>query len=910
MGDYPRGAPDSNGWSPGRSATGKPWDGPAGGRIRTLTDTNGDGRYDEGVTFLDGLTFPTGVYPWRDGVLISCAPDIVFAQDTDGDGKSDTREVLYTGFVEENPQHRVNGFELGLDGWLYLGSGAPNREITCVKSGEKVDISGRDLRIHPDTNRLEPVSGRSQFGRCRDDFGNWFGNTNSEPLFQFVIDDRQLRRNPYVSTPSPRPMLSGSGRATPLFPTSRTVDRFNDVYAANRFTSACAPQVFRDVTLGNDVVESVFFCEPVHNLVSRMHVERTGPQFSAARFPSETAAEFLSSSDPWSRPVRMLTGPDGGLWLCDMYRLVIEHPQWIPEAWQARINLSAGSDRGRIYRVKQLDSPSKPIPNLAALSSVDLIPELTSTNGWHRDTAQRLLIERGDVAIVPALRQLATSDNSAVARCQALWTLAVLEPETRHDADLQRSFLSSPDAELVIQGLRVFGLSAKSVSKSQWDKLRQHPDTRVRYELALAAGDCADLSLRAEILRGLAVENLGESWIRTAILSSSVGVAPELLREVLVHAAPSPGREALVEGLIGTALGDQPEVGAIDVLAAIAPADGTAPADWQIAALGVCLDGLARRKQSLQTLSAGSDERQQAAVSRITPVLVAARERVRSESTPDVVRVASIRLLGRQPDSLATDKEQLTSLLTAQQSPEVQSAAIERLALLLEAEPLLAALTRLGPAQQAAIEAALLQQTSLTIALLNAVQSGELDGRRLSAATRSALTSHRDAATRAAAVKLIGEAPKATVNVSERLARIAPLTGDVTHGRLVFEKRCATCHKHNGLGTEVGPQLAALQNKTTEFLLTQILDTNRSVEPKYRSCNVLLIDGRQQTGLVSDETATSLTLVTADGRKHSILRRDIDELVLTGLSFMPEGIDKDLSDQDLADVIRLLQTTE
>ncbi len=211
MGDYPRGNPSE--MDPhslvynqrGYSGDQKPWDGPPGGRIKLLTDTDGDGQFDHATVFLDGLKFPTGVFPWKDGLLVCAAPDIFLARDTDGDGKCDQRELLYTGFSEANPQHRVNGFEWGLDGWLYLAAGNHgNGEVTSVKTGQTIRTSGRDLRIHPETGAIEAISGASQWGRCRDDFGNWFGNDNTRPLYQFVIEERHLKRNPYVASPAPR----------------------------------------------------------------------------------------------------------------------------------------------------------------------------------------------------------------------------------------------------------------------------------------------------------------------------------------------------------------------------------------------------------------------------------------------------------------------------------------------------------------------------------------------------------------------------------------------------------------------------------------------------------------------------------------------------------------------------------
>jgi putative membrane-bound dehydrogenase-like protein len=912
MGDYPRGVPDANGWSPPLSTTGSPWAGPPGGRVRVLTDTDGDGRYDEAVTFLDGLTFPTGVFPWRDGAIISGAPDLLFTRDDDGDGRADHREVLYTGFDEDNPQHRVNGFEYGLDGWLYLASGVSNFEITCVRTGEKVDISGRDLRIHPDTNRLEAVSGRSQYGRCRDDFGNWFGNTNSEPAFQYVIEDRDLRRNPSVVSPSPRAMLTA--RPAVVYPTSRTVDRFNDLLAADRFTSACGPQIFRDDALGADAAASIFFCEPVHNLVSRVQLDRSGPQFTGRRFPAEQMAEFLSSTDPWFRPVRLGTGPDGSLWVCDMYRMVIEHPQWIPEAWQARLNLSAGHDRGRIYRVRRKDSPQTSLPNLASLTNEELVAELASPNGWRRDTAQRLLLDRPapvDEALIAALRHQAHKHPEAKARTQSLWTLNALWSETKNDELLRESFLRSDNPDLVIQGLRVFTVAHGPQLKWQPTELRSHADPRVRYELALAAGNADDATIRTNLLAALAARDDADAWMRAAILSSATGVATDVLGVVLRDRAASAERDALVDGLIATSLGDDPEHGAAAVLAVIAPRDGESVEGWQRTSLATCLDALSRRKQSLATLASGADATLKATLARIDTLLSASTEIAADEAAPLETRTASIRLLGRREDDVAADSDVLHRLLAPVHPPEIQLAATERLADLNDAMALLAALRRVSPGIQAAIESALLQRKPLTQALLKAVRDGEVEPNRLAAATRSALLNHRDMAIRDAARQSLGAvAAQSSAVVAQRIAQVSPLRGDSAHGQTLFEKRCSTCHRHRGIGVEVGPQLAALQNKSTDFLLTAILDANRSVEPRYRSCSLLLTDGRQQVGLVADETATSLTLVTADGRKHPVLRRDIEELTLTGLSFMPEGLDKDLADQDLSDLIAFLQQAE
>ncbi|MCA9039896.1 MAG: neutral/alkaline non-lysosomal ceramidase N-terminal domain-containing protein, partial [Planctomycetaceae bacterium] len=397
MSDYPKGLKN---------------EGIPGGQVRVLSDTDGDGKMDKAEVFIEGLSYPTGVMPWRKGAIVSCAPDIFYAEDTNGDGKADHKQVLYTGFVESNPQHRINGFAWGLDNWVHVGSGAPSDDITAVLTGKVINMSNLDIRIRPDTDEIETESGRTQYGRVRDDWGHWFGSDNSKPIYHYVISDRYLRRNKFFPAPAPAHDLLDPPVAPPVFPASRTVDRFNDLYAANRFTSACGEGIFRDVTLGSDFTHSAFVCEPVHNLVSRAIIEDDGVTFKGVRAPEEQDREFLASTDVWARPVRITTGPDGALWFADMYRHVIEHPQWIPDDWQKMLNVRAGEDKGRIYRVyKTGNRPQGPLPDLQMLDSVELAEHLKSSNGPVRDLTQQLLIHREDsplnLDLLRSLKQIA-----------------------------------------------------------------------------------------------------------------------------------------------------------------------------------------------------------------------------------------------------------------------------------------------------------------------------------------------------------------------------------------------------------------------------------------------------------------------------------------------------------------------
>ena len=334
--------------------------GTAGGSVRVLRDSDGDGRLDQSQLFLDGLSFPTSVHPWRDGALVIAAPHILFARDTTGDGLADHREVLISGIAPVNPQHRASGFELGLDGRLHFAVGDGTRELVSHRNGQTYRVPGHDVVWNPDTGEIENfVNGKTQFVPARDAYGNWFGNHNSEPMYQFVFHAADLDGQS-VDTGSVQHLLAPAA-APPVFPRSRTVDRFNDLYTRDRYTSACSAIIVRTDGLraAGSIPDSSrpigLICEPVHNLVARVELFPEGSVFSARRHPEDAEFDFLTSTDPWSRPVRVVNAPDGSVWVLDMYRHVIEHPQWIPLAWQERVDIRGGTGWGRIYRVHHRD---------------------------------------------------------------------------------------------------------------------------------------------------------------------------------------------------------------------------------------------------------------------------------------------------------------------------------------------------------------------------------------------------------------------------------------------------------------------------------------------------------------------------------------------------------------------------
>lgn len=872
--------------------------GQPGGRVKMLEDTDGDGRYDRATVFLDKLPFPTGVKVWRDGVLISAAPDVLYAKDINADGQADEVEKLYSGFGEGNQQHRVNGLRWGLDNWLHLGNGDSNGMVVSHGTGQVVNVSGRDLRIRPDEARVDATSGNTQFGRERDDWGNWFGGNNSNPMWHYVLDDHYLRRNPHVAPPSVRKQVSVQPGAAPVFPISRTQARFNDFNMTNRFTSACSPMIYRDVLLGEEYYGNAFVCEPVHNLVHREIVRAEGATFTSRRADDEQQSEFFASSDNWCRPSMVRLGPDGALWISDMYRFVIEHPTWIPQEWQRRLNLRAGDDRGRIYRVYPEGAKPRPMERLDKLDAAGLVAQLESPNGWRRDMAHQMLLWRGEKSSADALRALVSHGRSSQARLHALCVLDGLQALT---------------PEVLLHALQdkhpAVRRHAARLSESQLDTSREvvealtqlvnDSDALVQVQVAYSLGEWNDPQSGRSLAQLVLAHQDKEYLLAAALSSVNKTNLAVMLKTVL--AAPSPPM-ALVKRLLApaSALGEKEIVNR--VLASIATPTNDRYSAQQMEALAAMAETLDRNTTQIDKIG-DNDTRQ-----RLAALVAAAEQLALDDAAPVADRRAAVRLLG---SGLAADAaDTLAKLLVPQNAAELQSAAVAaltRVAAKQTSDALLHGWRSYTPALRGEVLDALLSRADWARRLLDSVEEGRVPAAQLDARRRQQLLSHKDENVRTRAARLLAsDTPTDRAKVVEEYRHVLTLSGDVARGKAVFTKRCATCHRLGDEGHPVGPDLAALTNRSPEALLIALLDPNRAVEDKFVDYLAVTNDGRQFTGILRDETGASLTLEGPDGKKQVILRKDIETLGATGKSLMPEGMEKDLSADDMADVLAYL----
>ncbi len=448
------------------------------GRIRRLEDTDGDGRYDRATVFLANLPWPTAVTCWRGGVFIGSTPDIVYAQDTDGDGVADVRETVFTGFAADyapyatnklNVQALLNSFHWGPDQRIHGATSMNGGKVRPVDSpftrawragipapaGPAVlELRGRDFSFDPRTLEMRAEPGGGQHGMSFDDTGRKFVCSNSDHLQLIAFNELNAPPHPDHEFPAGRHSIAADGPAAEVFRRSpdepwrvlRTRWRVTGVVEgmiegggrpSGYFTGATGVTVYRGDAYGAEFAGDAFIADCGSNLVHRKRL-RTGPDgilLVGERAPDEQRSEFLASTDNWFRPVQFFNAPDGCLWVVDMYRETIEHPWSIPANLKRHLDLDSGRERGRLWRISPAGfRPDRSRNRIADDGTAALVDLLSHANGWHRDTASRLLVERADPKAASLLRAVLRESPAPLGRLHALEVLAALGG--LEDADL------------------------------------------------------------------------------------------------------------------------------------------------------------------------------------------------------------------------------------------------------------------------------------------------------------------------------------------------------------------------------------------------------------------------------------------------------------------------------------------
>ena len=884
------------------------------GRVSMLEDKDGDGVYETSTVFADNLPWPTGLICANGGVYVIATPDVYFFKDTKGTGKADVREVVYTGFGTGlkllNVQGMANCPTWGLDNRIHIQSGPGNKGLLkCLKRPDlkEIEISGHDVWFDPKTLEFGLEAGGGQYGMSYDNYGRRFVCSNSDHLQYYVYDEKYARRNPYFNMPAPRQSIAVDGGAAEVYRISpdepwriiRTRWRIAGVVkgmvegggrVSGYFTGATGTTIYRGDAYGDDFVNNSFTGDAGGQLVHRKLITPDGVSLQGARPADEQKMEFAASKDTWVRVVNFANAPDGCMNIIDMYREVIEHPWSIPDEIKKYIDLNSGNDRGRIYRIVPENFPNRrgTKVNLADASTAELVKTLGHANGWHRDTAARLLYERQDKAAVPLLEQIFEGGNS-LAKIHALGVLdglgALTEApviKTLKDADphvRERGLIAS-------EGFIKDGRPSAAVA-SALPLLGKDADRRVRFQLALT------LSLWTAP---------SEELKSTLVSLAAQDGADALCAAALLQGDPT----TFVSSKTATSLPMAFVLQAVKACAAMNRADfnpelvlfvsGLHSAD-AVRALG---EGLKKAGTTIEKIDTAHT---------LNALFSSAVTDALDTKHGEAKRLEAIELLG-----FTATKEAMAALnssLGAGQPEAVQAMAVKTLAQHASADVTKSLVSNWphygGKAKEAALTA-LTARDDRTLALLEAVQAGSIKAADFIASQVQGLLHSKDTKVVAAAKKALAAViPPSREEVVVKFKSAATTKGDATRGLLQYQARCVACHKAGALGIPVGPDLITVKTKGREGILTAILEPSKEVAAQYIAYTVTTKDGQTFTGIIVHDDASSLTLRLMGGIEQTIQRSNIKTTSSTGSSLMPDGLETGMSVQDMADVLTFVE---
>ncbi|HEY3393181.1 MAG TPA: PVC-type heme-binding CxxCH protein, partial [Lacipirellulaceae bacterium] len=892
--------------------------GPRGAdKITILTDTDGDGRADEFKDFIDGLNLVTGVEFGYGGVYVLQVPYLLFYPDRNRDDvPDDDPEVLLTGFGMEDAQAVANHLTWGPDGWLY---GVNGSTTTCRIRG--IEFQQGCWRYHPRTKEFELFceGGLNCYGLTFDANGELFYSTNGGPFVHAV-------QGGYF--------YKSFGKHGPL----------HNLFAYHYFPQQECDQVPGGPPTGGTIYLGDVFPDQLRgtfvagnflgHTISWWNVTPNGSTVRATH-----GGVLFDTHDTWSGPTDFCVGPDGCAYVSDFYDKRTAHPD--PDANWDRSN-------GRIYRVEPSAGATPITCNLAQLTSNELVDLLLHENRWFADRARVELASRRDMSIVPRLREAAKQTKNTHHALQGLWGIAAA---AELDDDLAIELLAHPYPSVRFWTVRLLG-DRKTVSSDVAEallRLAEHEQSPVVLAQLAASAKRLPGSQGLPLVEALLDRQAGNDdprvpwliwWAIEAHAMTDTSNLLAMFSPASSWATPMCRDNGL--RLLRRWAADGTHQG----YSACRSLLRTAPADHQIAAFQAIRDGLAERSQGFEEITQGGLFDKQA-----TEASTEIKRSRRSFAPVDgELRAAILKYLDENPaDHLALElalrassDEAYDSLLQLFSDASQPEQRLKLLALLREfgqrdavpvvlplvdgdtpADVLQAALdvlvrfdepaitdhllreySHLPPDLRAAVRNVLFARPVPTLAFLQRVDRGEFPTEEVPVDQLRHLANHHSESIDALVRKHWGNLAPGTSE--ERLAtmrrysndlRAAPGNPDV--GKKLFTKHCATCHKLHGEGENIGPDLTIANRQDQAALLANVVDPSAVIRREYTSYIVVTISGRVITGLIAEQDAASVTVITAEAKRIKLSRDEIDEITESDTSQMPEKILETLSPQEL-----------
>lgn len=872
------------------------------GRIRLLEDTEGEGEFHASTVFAGNLRLPSAIACYGGGVFVAAGPDLLFLKDSQTNGIANVRNVIFSGFGSTNPATAStlpNNFNWGLDNRIHAASGGVAGFVPAygAPGAVAVPLNSADFSFDPRGLTLHAEAGPTESGLSFDDWGRKFTCDFMQPLRTPRYEPRYLARNPFF--PPPPLMIEVASPATAIFrlatvqpplrvamrsqatnePAPATAQATN-ITVATWLTNAQGCVVYRGTAFPSNYLGNVFIADPSAHIVHRVVLREADLAVTAERAKDEANTEFLASADAGFRPVQLVNGPDGALYVVDR---------------------RDADERGRIYRLVPADfKRPKPLP-LGKAKTAELVVALSHPNGWARDTAARLLYERRDRQAVPLLSKTLAYSRAPLARVHALHTLAGLDAL---NPDHVLAGLRDEDGRVRKHAVLLAEKLAQgsALPDAVWDQLlRMSADAsvRVRYQLAFTVGELHRPD-GAQVLGAILLRDPTNPWMQAAVFSSLAEGAGNLFVALGSNARvrnDPVGQEwlrrlAAMIGVKGLAAEVAQVFGFVDLLQS-EPQQG-------FTLLYVLGDGLHRTRSSLAL--ADPDERMQA-------FYTAAVTAVQNYSLLEPWRIGALQVLGVGPYTYANVSDLLLLQVGSGQSEAIQSAALAALGRFDDPRiaPAVAQRCRaLTPRLRNDALTALLARSDRVAAVMAGLESGLLRRADLTFAQVNYLRTQRDPAISERARRLFGPAPVQRPEAVKLFRPALSLKGTAALGGQIFSARCGACHQRGGATPAIGPDLTTARIYGRGKVLTAILEPSVGARLHYLTYVVETADGESLIGLLRDQNPATITLQLLNGAQVVLPRANLSYLQPQPWSLMPDGLEAGLTQQNMADLLDYL----
>ena len=921
---------------------------PAKDRVSWLEDTNGDGVMDKRHVFAEGLELVTSLVFYKDGVIVTQAPDILWLRDTNGDGKcnmQDERVVLYTGFGTFDTHAVINNMRWGMDGWLYCAIGySAGNPVSQDGSKQFGRVTAGIIRFKPDGSALEQVAS----GSC-----NTWG-------FDFAADGEAFYTTAtcgehFLHVVMPEKILSkgnlGGVRSSAVLPDHQDINpavkhtrpAYVQIDWVGKFTASAGSCIYTGGAWPEKYNNAHFQSEATMSLVHVDMLKPKGVTFVASKEQGRENTEFVAGSDLWFRPIHTRVGPDGALYVVDFYNQAAIHNDTRGPKHGAR-NAAVRPDRdhhfGRIWRVQH--KQAKQLPKASFASTDELIKTLEHPNGWARMTAQRLLAEKADKGAVAKLEKLATDGSKpGTARAQALW--AAYQISEKHNPEVLTAAYTGKDIvaqKAAMQLLRNYPIAAADAGK--FDKLRTamaeklataEPRLRLETLMAISSGeDVKDLNASLWKIYGSIDED--DRWTESALVSIFARDPEAAILAAADLSDPSVANRTVRELANRLASGDDANVVArvlVKLAAKPAKADSVKQVVLETANRTVKQDVVPTWNADLAKAFRAYLKSSESVATAALPLI--ARWDKNSELTPELTPATKPLLAKLSNGGSDDERAQIASallglrklnadimpavlnLLTGNSSIALKRRVAEAMGNLPD-EAIGAELVKVYP--QVAFEARdplfaqIIKRPEWAQLLIAALQKQDVQLTQLGPALLHRLRTHADANVAKRATEVIdeirGPQQKEKDALIKQFTAAVEERGNLDKGRELFTQNCANCHKFKGEGREVAPDLTGMGAHGAHDLLVHIVDPNRVVEPNFISFSIETKDETAFDGIIARENRDTIVLrnATAD---YEIKQGDVASRRSSGLSLMPDGFDA-LGKEGLRDLIAYLMGDE